>query len=105
MQITYTLPSPQRQIGENIVLYLFLFCGVWGGVFFRYFVFLGNFSIFCHYILTLNYKDSVLTLTISIKMSILATLHVNHHGFSFFTKKRNLKKHTITMEYGHNLPT
>jgi hypothetical protein len=106
LQITYTLPSPQRQICKNIILYLFLFCGVWGGVFFRFVVFLGNYSICFHNILTLNYKDSVLTLIISIQMSILVTLHVNHHGFSFcFYQKTQFLKKTVTMETGHMLPT
>jgi hypothetical protein len=74
------------------------------GVFFRFFVFLGNCLICFHNILTIKYKDSVLTLIISIKMSILATVHVNHHGFSFFYQKTQ-KKNTVTMETGHNLPT
>jgi hypothetical protein len=42
-----------------------------GGVFFRFVVFLGNCSICFHNILALKYKDSVLTLIISIKISIL----------------------------------
>jgi hypothetical protein len=79
---------------------------VFGGVFFRFVVFLGNCSICFHNILTLKYKDSVLTLIISIKMSILATVHVNHHGFSFlFLQKTLFLKKPVTMKTGHNLPT